>query len=205
MSELQPPRDDPPRSEPWASIDEVAAHLGVRKDSVYRWIERRGLPARKIGKLWKLKLSEVDAWMLKEGQRPEGPRRARRSGPSSAVEAPRQHILVVDDDELVRDSLRDFLTDLGYSVLLAADGREALDLLAAAGTPLPAVIVLDLMMPRLDGREFRAAQARDPRLAGIPVLFVTADRRAALDGSIVLRKPLDLSALREAIRKLVPA
>lgn len=43
-------------SERWVSVDQVAAHVGVRKDSIYRWIESRGLPATKIGKLWKLKL-----------------------------------------------------------------------------------------------------------------------------------------------------
>jgi len=50
-------------TEPWASVDDVAAHLGVAKDSVYRWIDAKGLPAHKIGKLWKFKLSEVDAWV----------------------------------------------------------------------------------------------------------------------------------------------
>jgi excisionase family DNA binding protein len=50
-------------TEPWVSVDELAKHLGVTKDSVYRWIERRGLPARKIGKLWKFKISEVDQWV----------------------------------------------------------------------------------------------------------------------------------------------
>jgi excisionase family DNA binding protein len=50
-------------AEPWVSIADVAAHLGVRRDSVYRWIGQRGLPATKVGKLWKMKLSEVDAWM----------------------------------------------------------------------------------------------------------------------------------------------
>jgi len=50
-------------AEPWVSVDELAKHLGVTKDSVYRWIERRGLPARKIGKLWKFKISEVDQWV----------------------------------------------------------------------------------------------------------------------------------------------
>lgn len=44
-------------------MDDVAAHLGVTKDSIYRWIDKRGLPARKIGRLWKSKLSEVDAWV----------------------------------------------------------------------------------------------------------------------------------------------
>jgi excisionase family DNA binding protein len=50
-------------SEPWVSVEAVAEHLGVAKDSVYRWIERRGLPAHRAGRLWKFKLSEVDAWV----------------------------------------------------------------------------------------------------------------------------------------------
>jgi excisionase family DNA binding protein len=54
-------------SEPWASVDDVAKHLGVAKDSVYRWIEHRRLPAHKIGRLWKFKLSEVDTWVRARG------------------------------------------------------------------------------------------------------------------------------------------
>ncbi len=50
-------------TEPWSSVDEVAKHLGVAQDSIYRWIEGRGLPAHKIGRLWKFKLSEVDVWV----------------------------------------------------------------------------------------------------------------------------------------------
>lgn len=50
-------------TEPWASVDDVAKHLGVAKDSIYRWIDHRGLPAHKLGRLWKFKLSEVDAWV----------------------------------------------------------------------------------------------------------------------------------------------
>jgi excisionase family DNA binding protein len=49
--------------EPWVSVDEVAAHLGVAKDSVYRWIEMKKLPARKLGRLWKFRLSEIDMWV----------------------------------------------------------------------------------------------------------------------------------------------
>ena len=45
------------------SVEDVAAHLGVAKDSVYRWVEREGLPAYKMGRLWKFKLSEVDEWV----------------------------------------------------------------------------------------------------------------------------------------------
>ncbi|MFY0574538.1 helix-turn-helix domain-containing protein [Cystobacter fuscus] len=54
-------------AEPWVSVEDVAAHLGVTKDSVYRWIEAKGLPAHKIGKLWKFKLSEVDDWVRANG------------------------------------------------------------------------------------------------------------------------------------------
>lgn len=58
-------------TEPWVSVDDVAEHLGVVRESVYRWIESKGLPAQKIGKLWKLKLSEVDAWVRAGGARAE--------------------------------------------------------------------------------------------------------------------------------------
>jgi excisionase family DNA binding protein len=54
-------------AEAWVSVDEVAKHLGVTKDSIYRWIEHKGLPAHKIGRLWKCKLSEVDVWVRTGG------------------------------------------------------------------------------------------------------------------------------------------
>lgn len=54
-------------TEPWVSVDDVAGHLGVAKDSIYRWIENKGLPAHKIGRLWKFKLSEVDDWVRRAG------------------------------------------------------------------------------------------------------------------------------------------
>ena len=54
-------------TEPWTSVDDVAKHLGVAKDSIYRWIERRSLPAHRIGRLWKFKISEVDDWVRAGG------------------------------------------------------------------------------------------------------------------------------------------
>jgi excisionase family DNA binding protein len=53
--------------EPWASVEEVTAHLGIVRDTVYRWIETKGMPAHRIGRLWKFKLSEVDAWVRSGG------------------------------------------------------------------------------------------------------------------------------------------
>lgn len=54
----------------WLSVDEIAEYLGVTKDSIYRWIEKRGLPAHKVGKLWKFKAAEIDAW-VRSGQAQE--------------------------------------------------------------------------------------------------------------------------------------
>jgi excisionase family DNA binding protein len=49
--------------EAWVSVEAVADHLGVAKESIYRWIERRELPAHRVGRLWKFKLSEIDKWV----------------------------------------------------------------------------------------------------------------------------------------------
>lgn len=54
-------------SEPWVTAIDVARHLGVVKDTVYRWREHKGLPAHKIGRLWKFQLSEIDEWVRAGG------------------------------------------------------------------------------------------------------------------------------------------
>ena len=53
--------------ERWVSVQEVADHLGVNKDTIYKWIEARGLPAHRVGRLWKFQLGEVDAWVRSGG------------------------------------------------------------------------------------------------------------------------------------------
>lgn len=58
--------------EPWVSVDAVAEHLGVARDSVYRWIESRALPTHRLGRLWKFKLSEVDEWVRAGDEVPGG-------------------------------------------------------------------------------------------------------------------------------------
>jgi len=69
-------------TEPWVSVDEVAKHLDVVKDSVYRWIEGRGLPAHKIGRLWKFKRAEIDDWVRThrgDDDASSGPEKERKS------------------------------------------------------------------------------------------------------------------------------
>ena len=58
-------------TEPWVTAIDVAQHLGVVKDTVYRWREHKGLPAHKIGRLWKFQLSEVDEWVRAGGANDE--------------------------------------------------------------------------------------------------------------------------------------
>lgn len=53
--------------EAWVSVDDVMAHLGVARDTIYRWIEAKGMPAHRIGRLWKFKLSEIDQWVRSGG------------------------------------------------------------------------------------------------------------------------------------------
>lgn len=54
-------------SQPWMSAEEIAAHLGVTKDTVYSWIAERGMPAHKVGRLWKFQADEVDDWVRRGG------------------------------------------------------------------------------------------------------------------------------------------
>ena len=54
-------------SEPWVSVEHIAEHIGVTRDSIYRWIDSKGLPAHRIGRLWKFKISEVDDWVRAAG------------------------------------------------------------------------------------------------------------------------------------------
>ena len=61
--------------EPWVGVDDVARHLGVSHDTVYRWIDGRGLPAHKVGRLWKFKLADVDEWVRFGGAQESTPER----------------------------------------------------------------------------------------------------------------------------------
>lgn len=101
-------------------------------------------------------------------------------------------VLIVDDDPEIRDALADTLEGRGYNVAVAGDGAEALDWLRKSAAPC--LIVLDLMMPTMDGYEFISQQKLDPALADIPVVIITAGRHPnpsrVLEVAEVLHKPL---------------
>jgi DNA-binding response OmpR family regulator len=114
-------------------------------------------------------------------------------------------ILVVDDDALIRDTLATALGDEGYAVRVAPDGRTAL---SSIGNWRPDLIVLDLMMPVMNGVEFRTAQRSAADTAQIPVIILSAahevqSRAASLDPAAVFTKPFDLGALLDAIASVL--
>jgi CheY-like chemotaxis protein len=109
---------------------------------------------------------------------------------------------VVDDDRDVQEVLRVALTNGGYRIACAGNGREALDYLRSHDETC--VILLDMMLPGMDGAEFRRAQLRDRSLAGIPVILMSGapgvdHRGTELAVRRVVRKPVDLDELRDAV------
>lgn len=120
----------------------------------------------------------------------------------------RRKILICDDDPLLIESLASHLMADGYDVATAADGQEAL---AKAASEAPALIVVDAMMPRLDGIEVLARVRHDAALSAIPVVVLTArrgekDRVLALTRGAVacLVKPLVPDELLARLAKLLP-
>ena len=114
-------------------------------------------------------------------------------------------ILIVEDDNLIRRAVQMVLEWEGYRVDSATNGQEALDYLRAGNRPR--LIVLDIMMPVLDGEQFRQEQLRDPNLASIPVIIVSAaDSASAISAVHHVKKPFEVQELIEAIREqLAPA
>jgi CheY-like chemotaxis protein len=117
-------------------------------------------------------------------------------------------VLIVEDDDDIRADLTAILRVKGFAVQEAANGRDALARLREGERPC--VIVLDLMMPVMNGWELRAAMRQEPELAAIPVVVVSGkgrivdDEALALAPSAVLVKPFELSELLELVARYCP-
>ena len=108
-------------------------------------------------------------------------------------------VVVVDDDEAVREAIAEVLALEGYAVMTASDGDEALQVLLRA--PRPCIALVDLVMPRVDGWELMRAIGEAPSLRDIPVVCTTAARTAPPAGChALLRKPFDDSTLAAVVR-----
>jgi CheY-like chemotaxis protein len=117
-------------------------------------------------------------------------------------------VVVVDDDPDIRGTLEDFLGEEGYGVVTAGDGREALEKLRLGTTPRPCLILLDLMMPVMNGTQFCREQQADPALASIPVCLVSADGdlpgKARALGCEFLEKPVLIQRIFDVIERHCP-
>jgi CheY-like chemotaxis protein len=126
---------------------------------------------------------------------------------------PRAHVLLVEDDEDTREVLRLILEADGSDVAVARDGLDALnriDQLRQQDPSAPSVIVLDYMMPRCSGPQFRQRQLADPQIADVPVILVSAvsdlpSRAALLQPFAILQKPIDPDELTAVVREACDA
>ena len=114
-------------------------------------------------------------------------------------------ILIVEDDEAICRNLQELLELDGYTVDKAFHGREALDRLKASPV-LPSLIILDLMMPVMDGFEFRKEQELDPRFSKIPVVVITAggnieSKTMKIGARAFLRKPFDIDNVLKTVKR----
>jgi CheY-like chemotaxis protein len=116
-------------------------------------------------------------------------------------------ILVVDDDPDIRDIVSQLLEDEGYTVVEAADGREALVYLQMAPA-LPCLIILDLMMPIMHGWDVLQARQNDPRLASMPIAvlsaYYTIISAAVLHVQAIVAKPFELERLLAVVQRYCP-
>ncbi|HVR88423.1 MAG TPA: response regulator [Candidatus Limnocylindria bacterium] len=122
---------------------------------------------------------------------------------SAAVHEGRR-VLVVDDQEAIRDTLQLALDDEGYAVECAANGAEALEILERWR---PCVILLDLMMPVMDGWAFRKEQQRRQRGSSVPVVLLSAagrldEHQKALGAAAVIPKPFDIDRVISTIERV---
>lgn len=122
---------------------------------------------------------------------------------------PAGNVLIVEDDPEVRDMLRQLLSAAGFYAVAAQDGLEALHLLRTVRhrePDAPCLVLLDLMMPRLGGNEFRRAQLGDPTVAHIPIAVISGatdlEQRAEAMGAVAtLAKPLDIDVVMDVVKR----
>jgi CheY-like chemotaxis protein len=109
-------------------------------------------------------------------------------------------VLIVEDDDDLREMMAQLLSLEGFQAAAVANGREALDYLKQGAAPN--LILLDMMMPVMDGWEFRRHQKSDPAMAEVPVIVLSAldQGRIEISAEAILKKPLDFDRLLELVR-----
>ena len=179
------------KASPWAHIPTIIITGTITSEAAVRDMGASGLMRKPF--TGEQLVSHVDLLLAHAAKRAEGGKDA-QPGPRK-----RRCILVVEDDPDLRQLLQTMLEVEGYETMVASNGEEALEVMRGRR---PCAVLLDMMMPVMDGWQFRRRQLEEPRLAKVPVLCMSAvarpeDVEAEL-GLGCLRKPLDVAAvLRE--------
>lgn len=177
--------------DPLLTTEEVLDYLNLNLKTVYRLVKAGKLPAVRVGRQWRFRKRDIDAWL----QRP--------TVPTTRAAGDRATVLVVDDDESVREMLSISLSAAAYDVVTAADGSTALA--ALQHTPCD-LLMADLKMPGMDGLTLiREARKQSPAL---PVVIVTglpseASAIEAIDIGVsgYLTKPFVVSKLLDVVAR----
>jgi excisionase family DNA binding protein len=153
--------------EGFLTTEEVLDYLQVNLRTVYRLIKAGKIPAVRVGRQWRFRKSDIDAWL--ESQRPRNARAAGTAAPRASAPLPgRARVLVVDDEPAIRDLLSKTLALAEYEVDLAPDGKTALERLRIVPYDL---LITDLRMPGVDGLTvIREGRRLRPDL---PVIIIT--------------------------------
>jgi len=152
-----------PTDEVFLTTEEVLEYLQVNLRTVYRLIKAGKIPAVRVGRQWRFRKRDIDAWL--DSQRP---RAERPPTPSLPTRSARQRVLVVDDEASIRDLLSKTLALAEYDVDTAPDGTAALDRLRVVNYDL---LIADLKMPGMDGLTL-IRQAKRMK-ADLPVIIIT--------------------------------
>lgn len=186
------------------TIKDVARILNIGERTVYNMVNDGRLPANKIGKMWRF--NESDIMAIARGVKPESLTETVRGegasrSPMTGQGGHKPLILVVDDDKDIRLLMSVLLKNAGYRAETAANGLEALKFLQVTK---PDVIVLDIVMPEMDGFELLEKIVTNPDIADIPIVFITAKKesRGNLEPfGYFLAKPLDKDVFLNDIEK----
>lgn len=155
-----------PNDEIFLTTEEVLEYLQVNLRTVYRLIKAGKIPAVRVGRQWRFRKRDIDAWL--DAQRPRGDRAATTPAGRAARASDRPRVLVVDDEASIRELLSKTLALAEYDVDTAPDGRAAVERLRLGHYDL---LIADLKMPGLDGLSLIREAKR--LKADLPVIIIT--------------------------------
>ncbi|MDP2730184.1 MAG: response regulator [Dehalococcoidales bacterium] len=171
------------------TVEELGKYLRFTRKTIYRLLKQGSIPAIKIGNKWRFDKAAIDRWL------------------NQYMEGVKAHILVIDDDEMIRSLFKKTLEEQGHTVVTAGNGAEGIECVKKWDFDL---VFLDLKMPRLDGDEFlKQLKAIKPEL---PVTIITGYpgsemmERALKQGPFgVMGKPFDSSDIINAVNSFLKA